>query len=257
MKIILHPDYIPRYDNTPAGDYGRLEPAIELLRKDSSYEFITPMPAKIEDIERAHKKSHIKSIKNWNFGHDERLYKIALLGAGGSILCANIAKEGEPAFGLIRPPGHHASSDSCWGFCYFNNIAVSLLHLKAASECKRALILDFDLHYGDGNVSILGSMKEYEILNPDAHNEKEYLDNVKRALDHAKPCDIIVASAGFDQGITDWGGLLSANSYFEIGKMMKNFSISKCKGRRYALLEGGYNFKDMAYNIEAFCEGFR
>jgi len=256
MKIVFHHDFLKQYDYTPAGDSGRLEPALRLLKKISDYQFVTPESAPLEAIERAHTLLHIKDIQNSHEGvHD--FYQLALLGAGGAILCADIAASGEPAFGLIRPPGHHASRNSCWGFCYFNNIAVSLLHLRAAGKCKRAFILDFDLHIGDGNYDILDPIGDYEIYNPSAPTEQEYLHLVQKHLDNAQPCDIIVASAGFDQGINDWGRLLSPEAYCTLGQMMKKFAEERCEGRRYALLEGGYNFDAMATNIRSFCEGFQ
>ena len=53
-------------------------------------------------------------------------------------MAAETALAGEPAFGLIRPPGHHASSDHCWGFCFFNNIAVALAKLRAEKKIAKA-----------------------------------------------------------------------------------------------------------------------
>jgi acetoin utilization deacetylase AcuC-like enzyme len=256
MKIVFHEKYLPGYDNTPAGDSGRIEPSFALLKEDPANEFLTPEPAELDSIKKAHTPEHIKNIKNAGYG-SSYLYEIALLGAGGAILAAETAAGGEPAFGLIRPPGHHASSDSCWGFCYFNNIAVSLYHLRDNFGMGKAVVLDFDLHAGDGNINILGGDPHYTIFNPGAPTEKEYLAEVENNLGGAGKCHIITASAGFDQGAADWGGLLSPGAYFEIGRMMKEFSIKKCKRRRYALLEGGYNFPEMAKSVKAFCEGFR
>ena len=255
MKIVFHENYLPQYDDTPAGDSNRLEPTLALLSEDPSYEFVTPGPAPLQAVKRAHSDGHIRKVENNFYGHG--LYDISLLGAGGAIMCADIAAKGAPAFGLLRPPGHHASGDSCWGFCYFNNVAVSLLHARDTYGLVRGLVLDFDLHTGDGNINILRSISGYEIINPAAPNESEYLHEVELALENAAPADIIAASAGFDQGISDWGGLLSPEGYFQIGMMMKKYSRARCGGRRYALLEGGYNFTEMAWCIKAFCEGFR
>jgi acetoin utilization deacetylase AcuC-like enzyme len=256
MKIIYHEKYLPSYDSTPAGDSGRIEPSLALLKEDPANEFLTPEPAAVESIKKAHTDQHIAHIQNYGHG-TFTLYETALLGAGGAILAAETAAEGEPAFGLIRPPGHHASSDSCWGFCYFNNIAVSLYHLRERYNLKKGVVLDFDLHVGDGNINILGGDPDYTLFNPGAPTEKEYLSEVESSLSGVEESDIITASTGFDQGITDWGGLLSPGAYFEIGRMMKEFSLRLCQGRRYALLEGGYNFKEMAKAVKAFCEGFR
>jgi len=68
--------------------------------------------------------------------------------------------------------------------------------------------------------------------------------------------DIFAASAGFDQGIDDWGDLLYPEDYKELGRLTKEYSEKLCKGRRYALLEGDYNRKVIGLKTDAFCEGF-
>jgi acetoin utilization deacetylase AcuC-like enzyme len=77
-----------------------------------------------------------------NYVRQEGLYDIAALAAGGAIQAARLGLEA-PSFGAIRPPGHHASSDSCWGFCYFNNMAVALLTLKDEGLIETATISGF------------------------------------------------------------------------------------------------------------------
>ena len=72
-----------------------------------------------------------------------------------------------------------------------------------------------------------------------------------------KNIDIFVASAGFDQGIEDWGHLLYPEDYLELGKLMKEYSTNLCDGRRYGLLEGGYNHDVLPINVNSFCEGFK
>jgi acetoin utilization deacetylase AcuC-like enzyme len=182
---------------------------------------------------------------------------MSLLAAGGAIVAGDIAVTGEPAFALIRPPGHHASEDSHWGFCYYNNIAVSLLDLCTKKLINSAFVLDFDLHTGDGNINILGDDKRFTIYNPNGNGDEQYLVDVKHALDEAPDVDIIVASAGFDEYVEDWGGNLSTIAFRKIGRLMHDFAEERCQGRRYALLEGGYNFRDLGKNVLAFCEGLR
>jgi acetoin utilization deacetylase AcuC-like enzyme len=247
-----------RYDGTPAGASGRLDTAIEILSNHQEYQFVEPPPATDEQILRAHGPRHLDAVRRENdYARQGLLYEMAALAAGGAIMTGDIAVKGEPAFGLIRPPGHHASWDSFWGFCYHNNIAVSLLHLKASEKIDTAFILDFDLHTGDGNINILGDDGDYVIYNPRGHGDDAYLADVKRALDSSPDVDIIVASAGFDQYIDDWGSNLSTDAFRKIGAIMYDFAMERCEGRRYGLLEGGYNFEDLGKNILAFCEGLR
>ena len=240
------------YDGTPAGVPGRLESAVEILRKQQNYEFLEPPLATEEQILRVHSRDIMEQIQR-----KERLSRMALLAAGGAVLAGEIAVKGEPVFALIRPPGHHASEDSHWGYCYYNNIAVSLLNLIAKGSINSAFILDFDLHTGDGNINILGGDKRFTIYNPNGSGDDQYLADVKRALDDSSDVDIIVASAGFDQYVEDWGGNLSTDAFGKIGHLMYEFAEKRCEERRYALLEGGYNFQDLGKNILAFCEGLR
>ena len=246
------------YDRTPAGASGRLETSVEILSKHPDYEFVEARPATAEEINRAHAPGHIEKVKrDYDSTREDLLYQLATLAAGGAIMTAEIAVQGEPAFGLIRPPGHHASHSSYWGFCYVNNIAVSLLHLKAKGLIESAYILDFDLHTGDGNINILGDEKGIIIHNPSGKGDDAFLADVKRELEAAPDVDIIVASAGFDQYEHCWGGNISTNAFKRIGRLMHEFAAERCEGRRYGLLEGGYNFEDLGKNVLAFCEGLR
>jgi acetoin utilization deacetylase AcuC-like enzyme len=145
MKIVFHERYYnSEYAWDPAASAGRLEGIMDLLKKNKDYQIIVPNPASEEDILMAHTHRHLQSIKK-----NELLYELASLAAGGAILAAQEAYNGTPTFAVIRPPGHHASADSCWGFCYFNNISISLLKLFSEGKIKSAFILDFDLHTGD------------------------------------------------------------------------------------------------------------
>jgi len=252
MNIVFHEAFYDVYAGDPAAAAGRMEPIIRELRKYPHYTFVTPEPAAHEDLRRAHSEAHIETIKG-----SPALYDMAALAAGGAIKAAELAFGGEPSFGCIRPPGHHASATSCWGFCFFNNMAVSLLKLMAEGKIESAFILDFDLHRGDGNINILGDHEGIRIFNPSSGNEKDYLFEIAAVFEEAGDFDIIAASAGFDEYVDDWGGKLTTGAYREIGSMMKAFSKSNCRGRRYALLEGGYNYNDLGINIHAFCEGFR
>jgi len=135
MKVIYHEDFDHSYCSDPAAAPGRIEAVVKAIRNRVS--FIEAIRANAEDIEAVHTKSHISMVNS------EAVYDIAALAAGGAIQAAEIGLQ-EPCFALIRPPGHHASKGSAWGFCYFNNMAVALEKLKRENRIQRAFVLDID-----------------------------------------------------------------------------------------------------------------
>ena len=254
MKIIYSTKYEDCYHTNPVENPDRVRlPAIEL--KEAGYEFVEPTAASDEDVARVHGKEHIERVKH------RGLYEAATLAAGGAIAAAELALNGEPAFALIRPPGHHASANRAWGLCYFNNMAIAVQRLRP--EAQRILIIDIDLHFGDGTVSIFRGDSQVKIVNPGSvdsnfdylnMDEKGYLRQVEDALEGFE-YDIVAISAGFDTYIEDWGGLLTNNDFFDMGQTIKDFSERHCSGKRFAVLEGGYH-SDLKYNIKNFIEGF-
>jgi acetoin utilization deacetylase AcuC-like enzyme len=256
IKIIFHERYYNSgYASDPAASEGRLDRIMEIVKsKPEMYEIIAPDPASDADILRAHGRNHHDRIKR-----DSLLYELSALAAGGAVMAAEKAYEGDASFAVIRPPGHHASADSCWGFCYFNNMSIGLLKLYSEKKIKKAFVLDFDLHTGDGNINVLENRDDgfkVLILNPMSADRRDYIRQVDAYMKDITDADIFAASAGFDQGIDDWGGLLYPEDYTELGLMMKKYSEKLCKGRRYAILEGGYNHEAIGLNLDFFCKGF-
>ena len=256
IKIIFHERYYnSRYAVDPAASEGRLDGILNIINsKPQLYEIIEPIPAAEADILRAHGMNHYEKIKR-----QPLLYELGALAAGGAVMAAETAYNGNPSFAVIRPPGHHASADSSWGFCHFNNMAISLLKLYSEKKIKKAFILDFDLHTGDGNINILENRNDgfmVSILNPESTERGEYIQKVEEYMKKITDVDIFAASAGFDQGIEDWGHLLFPEDYTELGRLMKEYSKKICNGRRYAILEGGYNHQVIGTNVDSFCCGF-
>ena len=247
MKIVFHPRYMEVYTSDPAAASGRIEPILKEL--EGRYDFIEPQAASEDDLKRVHTRTHIESIKR-----DRHVYDVACLAAGGAIRAARIAMDGEASFGLIRPPGHHASPDHCWGFCYFNNIAVALAWLQDEDLVENALILDFDLHFGDGSSNFFEGTK-IKYFHPDASSREAFIDQITKKFDDERDYSILAISAGFDRHIEDWGGLLTTDDYRTIGRLSKEAAGRNCHGRRFAVLEGGYNHSVLGRNVRAFVEG--
>ena len=248
MKVIFHPRFYEVYTSDPAAASGRMEAIVKAL--EGKFEFVEPEPASEKDLDRVHGRNHIQSVKG-----EPQVYELGILAAGGAILAAEMAFEGQPAFGLIRPPGHHASPHSCWGFWYFNNIAIAIKKLINQGRIKSAVILDFDLHFGDGTSNTFSGSQSVSYFHPEGTRREGFLQEVKRCLQTEKPYDIIAVSAGFDRHEEDWGGLLKTEDYFTIGKWAKEASIERCQGRRFGVLEGGYNHSVLGRNVRSFLQG--
>ncbi len=249
MKVIFHPRFYEAYTSDTAAAPGRMEAIVKTLEKE--FEFIEPQPASERDLERVHGRQHIQSVKS-----EPQVYEVGLLATGGAIQAAEMACEGEPAFALIRPPGHHAGPHSCWGFCYFNNIAIAIKRLLHEEKIKRAFILDFDLHYGDGTANTFAGDRAVTYFHPEGAERKTFLNSIQQTLENDKEYDIIAISAGFDRHEEDWGGLLKTEDYRSIGEWVRKFSLENCQGRRFAVLEGGYNHSVLGRNVRSFLQGF-
>ena len=244
MKVIFHKDFYQVYTSDPAAAAGRMEAIVEAIGPE--WDFIDAEPASREDIEAVHQRYHVEAVTA------SGLFDISALAAGGAIQAATLGLT-EPAFALIRPPGHHASSGSSWGFCYFNNMAVSLEYLKRTERIGRAYVLDIDLHYGDGTVNIMKDKDYVTVHNVSSHDRKAYMDEVAEELEQCE-ADIIGISAGFDNHVQDWGGTLETDDYRLIGALT-GAAARRCHGGCFAILEGGYNHQVLGSNVLALIRG--
>jgi acetoin utilization deacetylase AcuC-like enzyme len=119
-----------------------------------------------EQLERVHSPEHVDSIEalsargggmiDVDTAASPGSFEAALHGAGGAAWAAEalLAGDAEFAFCGLRPPGHHAERDRAMGFCLFNNAAVAAAHAIAAGDAERVLILDWDVHHGNGTEAI-------------------------------------------------------------------------------------------------------
>jgi acetoin utilization deacetylase AcuC-like enzyme len=142
----------------------RLEIIYKMLEAEITFPLleIEPRPATGEEIQMIHSPSYVNLIKDTSgkervsldpdTSTSARSYEVSLLAAGGLLKATDLAMEGkiQNGFALVRPPGHHAEASRAMGFCLFNNIAIAAEYLIEKHAIKRILIVDWDLHHGNG-----------------------------------------------------------------------------------------------------------
>jgi len=250
LQVVYHNRYREVYSSDPASAPGRIESILDELK--THFEFTESKQASEQDVLLVHSQDHVDYVRTHRL-----TYEIALLAVGGAVKAAELAIQGEPTFALIRPPGHHASRGSSWGFCYFNNVAVAVEKLRVEGKVNKAVVVDVDLHYGDGTANIFALSPQVTYFHPEGISRQSYIDELNRFVSvRLGPFDILAVSAGFDRHEQDWGGLLKTEDYHTIGIILREFADNKCWGRRFAVLEGGYNHSVLGRNVRAFLDGF-
>jgi acetoin utilization deacetylase AcuC-like enzyme len=123
---------------------------------------IPPEPASDASLARVHDLAYVRAVEKACAGGvrmldadtavGSRSADIARIAVGSTVaLCREVARGALRAgFAAVRPPGHHAERDRAMGFCLFNNVAVAAAHLRAEAGVDRVLIVDWDVHHGNG-----------------------------------------------------------------------------------------------------------
>ena len=248
-KIVYHEGYLTDYFTSAAESPLRVK-AIHSRLKDH-FLTVTPEAASVEDILRVHTREHLESVQR----EGPEVYRTALLSAGGALAAARLAMEGMPAFAVIRPPGHHAKRSSYSGFCFFNNIAIAVTSLLETGSIRRAVIIDFDMHHGDGTEAIFRENPAVDFIEVRARSRERYVGLLELKLRWLGHTDVIAVSAGFDLYVRDWGGLLETDDFHYLGYLIRQAAENKTGCRCFALLEGGYFVNDLGKNALAFCLG--
>lgn len=137
-----------------------------------------------EQIERVHTPAHVERIETFCAAGGGLIdadtvvvpasWEAGLRAAGGAAAGAEriLAGEADFAFCGLRPPGHHAETDRAMGFCLFNNAAVAAAHAIAACDVERVLILDWDVHHGNGTAEIFDA--DPDVLYASIHQSPLY-----------------------------------------------------------------------------------
>ncbi|MGR3178668.1 MAG: histone deacetylase family protein [Candidatus Anammoxibacter sp.] len=303
MAIILYDDVFLEH-NTGSGhpeNAQRLLNTTKYLKSTglwSKTRLVKPAKSTIENINVVHDKKYIDQVellseKGGGMVDPDTVvssnsFKAALFAAGAGITAIDNVMDGscKSAFCLVRPPGHHAIPLRGMGFCLFNNVAVSVKYLQSKYKIERILIVDWDVHHGNGTQDVFyddpsvlffsihrypfypGSGSEMEKGNGSGYGytinvplsygieSAEYISKFKEVIDgKAKEFSpqFIIISAGFDAYIDDpVGGLgLEIADFADLTKIVVQLAQECCENRIVSCLEGGYNLTDLPKCIEA------
>ena len=169
LPIINHKDYFAKIGDDhrfPINKFGSL--ADYLLRKKIVKKFYIPYPCSDETLKRAHSESYINQIKNKTLGKKaikkigfplvDSVIQRSLVATGGTVLASKLAIN----YGIAcntAGGSHHANYDGGAGYCVFNDVAVAAQYLLDKGLVERILILDLDVHQGNGNSEIFKDNK--------------------------------------------------------------------------------------------------
>ena len=309
---ILHSDMMLEHrtgENHPEKPE-RLSSAVSAVKKNKalSKHFIWPAISKASNdhIRLAHTDDYINLVKSEveRLDGDQQVFLSTgdvviskdsdeaarfAVGAGIAGIDQIMAKKAASAFALVRPPGHHATSNRGMGFCVYNNIAVAAKYLQKEYGLKRILIVDYDVHHGNGTQDIFysdesvfyfsvhqhpfypGTGRENETgqgkgkgttLNvelPEGSGDKllvsAFEQNLVPAMKNFNP-DFILVSSGFDGHKDDLLGGLSytSNGYKSVTTILTELANKYADGRIMFMLEGGYTSSSTNESIIAVLE---
>jgi acetoin utilization deacetylase AcuC-like enzyme len=263
-----------------------LEGRLKLFKR-SDCDLVTDFPeATLEQLHLIHDEGYVRFVKNYctrggGFLGDSTYlspnsFKAAASAVGAAIHANRLVATGEvdTSFALIRPPGHHASTDSFGGYCIFNNAAIATRVLQSEGLVEKVMIVDIDAHAGNGTMRIF--YEDPTVLNlslhrdphdfyphdgfihqigrgkgrgtninmelPEGCGDEEYLfileELVKPIYKSYRP-DYVLCLAGFDSHYTDIQSnlQLTGNGYYEFVHRLKELN----KGKVCVVIEGGYN----------------
>jgi acetoin utilization deacetylase AcuC-like enzyme len=249
-----------------------------------------------EELQRIHPAGYVQAIQRTAQHGGGRLdpdtvvspasYEVAVAAAGTACAAVDLVMQGDVrrALCLVRPPGHHALEQRAMGFCLFNNAAVATAHAREVHGVDRVLIVDWDVHHGngtqdifyfDGQVNFLSAHRYPFYPGTGAADEtgsgpglgatvnlplrfgisrRNYIGVFTRAVeelaDRCRP-QLVLISAGFDPHALDPIGSLGleCEDFSELTRIVLNVARQHAGGRVISLLEGGYNLDALAESV--------
>jgi len=298
--VVVDPEYLKH-------DPGRFHPErpqrIKVLldladELGSSFTRLEPRPATQAELEACHTRDYIELVRSTSERNHCALdgdtvtsrdsFGVGLLATGGflKLLDAIAAGEARNGFALVRPPGHHALPDRAMGFCLFNTIAIGAEHVRRRYGAERVLIMDWDVHHGNGTQEVFyrdpsvlylsthqypyypgtgaddevgagaGEGFTVNIPLPAGCGDEEYLrlfrDIVAPTAAKFAP-DWILVSAGFDPHQRDpLGGMnVTEQGFASMASLLVQLAERHAEGRIAFLLEGGYDLQALKNSVAA------
>ncbi len=217
-------------------------------------------------------------------------FAVGLAVAGACVAAVDAVLKGtdKNALCLVRPPGHHATPTQSMGFCLFNSIALAAHHAKTKHQLTRILLVDWDVHHGNGTQDIFyedgavlffsihrygmgfypgtgaadetghGKGQGFVVNAPVRYgtSRKDYLALFRSTLEKAaakiKP-ELVLVSAGFDAHANDPVGSLGleVEDFVTLSQEVLAVAKTHCQGRLVSCLEGGYDLDALAESVEA------
>jgi acetoin utilization deacetylase AcuC-like enzyme len=274
---------------------------LHLLGLDCQCDLPAWKPISSERLARVHPAAHTAAIRAYCqqggglIEHDTltslRSYEVARMAAGAVCDAVDRVLRGEDprALCLVRPPGHHALSDKVMGFCLLNNVALGAQLATGERQLDRVLIVDWDVHHGNGTQAIFWQDPQVGYLSihrwpfypgTGAADETgsgpglgttvnlpveygtsrhDYLclfsETLGRFADDLKP-DLVLISAGFDSHRADPVGSLDLESedFQALTQAVLEVARVHCEGRVVSVLEGGYNPDALTECVEIHLE---
>ena len=274
LPIINHDDYVAKINDDnkfPIKKFGEL--ARYLISEGITKKFIQPEFCSIETLSRAHSLDYINKIKHKNldaqsqkkigFPINDSVINRSFRATGGTVLASKLALQNRLSCNTAGG-SHHATRDEGAGYCVFNDVAVAAKHMLSKKFIKRVLIIDLDVHQGNGNSEIFKndrsvftfsmhcksnypakkSQSDLDIELQDDLEDKEYLEILKKNILHLNQenFDFVFYIAGVDIHHEDRLGKLKItdegiNKRDQI--VIENFYSKKIP--LCGVLGGGYN----------------
>lgn len=296
---VYDPVYLAHNQPSHPENARRLQHILATLEEEgllSRLTLLSPRSATDKELERVHTPELIDRVRRasqpggGNLDPDTYAspgsFKAARMAAGGVVRAVEATLAGEIAngFALVRPPGHHATATRAMGFCLFNNVAVAARAALTTDQVERVLIVDFDVHHGNGTQEAFArdpavlyiSMHQYphypgtghwremgqgpgkgSVLNiplPPGVGDKGYariFGEIIQPGAHRFQPDLVLVSAGYDAHWRDPLAQmnLSLTGYARLAQCLVATARELCGGRIVFVLEGGYDLDVLAHGV--------